>query len=95
MSTGFTVTLNGVYYFVSLYVASNTSIDVSSLSIAESVYGFYPVTVIAEATSMSNIPAIAKNYTAINNVLQEAFLQGKRFSFDVPLDTTLGGSSLL
>lgn len=80
-STGFTVTLNGVYYFVSPFVAGNTSIDASALSTAESVHGFYPVTVMDEFTSTSEIPAIVKNYTAIDDVFQEAFLQGEHFLF--------------
>lgn len=78
-SNGFTVQLNSVDYFVSPYVAGNTSIDVSALSAAESVHGFYPVTVMAESTSISDIPAIVKNYTAIDDVFQKAFLQGEHF----------------
>jgi hypothetical protein len=82
-STGFTVTLSGVYYFVSPFVAGNASVDASALSTAESVHGFYPVTVMDEFTSTSEIPAIAKNYTAIDDVFQEAFLQGERLPFSL------------
>lgn len=76
-STGFTVNLNSIYYFVSPYVAGNTSVNVSALSTAESVHGFYPVTVMDESTTISEILAVVKNYTLVDDVFQEAFLQGK------------------
>ena len=75
-STGFTVTLDSVFYYVSPYVAGNTSFNASALSTAESVHGFYPVTVMPESTRVSEIAAVVKNYTAADDVFQEAFLQG-------------------
>lgn len=91
-STGFTVSFNSIYYFVSPYVAGNTSVDVSALSTAESVHGFYPVTVMNESTTISDIPAIVKNFTAVDDVFQEAFLQGELFlcSFSGSLSQVMG-----
>lgn len=74
-STGFTVTFNSIYYYVSPYVAGNTSIDTSAISSVESVHGFYPVTVMKESTHISEIAAVVKTYAATDDVFQEAFLQ--------------------
>jgi hypothetical protein len=76
-STGFTAIFNGVYYCVSPYVAGNTSFDASVLSTTESVIGFNPVTVMPAATSLIEIPALVKNYTATDDLFQKAFSHGK------------------
>lgn len=88
-STGFTVTFNSIYYYVSPYVAGNTSIDTSAISSVESVHGFYPVTVMKESTHISEIAAVVKTYAATDDVFQEAFLQGEHFSSNIRLNLGL------
>ena len=74
-STGLTVNLDGIHYFVSPYSVGNVSVDGTSLSSAASIHGFYPVTVIQQEITTQDIPAVIQNFTKADDVFQPAFLQ--------------------
>ena len=74
-STGLTVSLNDIHYFVSPYSVGNVSVDGTYLSSAASIHGFYPVTVIQQDVTIQGIPAIIQNFTNTDDVFQSAFLQ--------------------
>ncbi|KAJ7816504.1 glutamyl-tRNA amidotransferase, partial [Mycena olivaceomarginata] len=68
VSTGLSVMFNDVYYYISPYSST-------SLSNVPSVYGFKPVTVVQEAVTLSGIPSLLSNWTAIDDVFQPAFAE--------------------
>jgi hypothetical protein len=80
ISTGFSVTFNDVYYYISPYAVGNVSVEPTVLSTASAVHGFYPVTVIQEDIGVNGISSVVKNFTSSDDVFQEAFLQGKFIS---------------
>ncbi|KEY65841.1 hypothetical protein S7711_05847 [Stachybotrys chartarum IBT 7711] len=74
VSTGASVQLNDVYYFISPYSQGRVqdgSIDIASLPQA---FGFSPVTVVAEDVETSEIAALVGNWTTQDDVWQPAFL---------------------
>ncbi|KAF8172427.1 amidase signature domain-containing protein [Mycena galopus ATCC 62051] len=76
VSTGLSVTFNEEYYFISPHSSGKLVFSPTSLSNVPSVYGFKPVTVIQEATvTLSGIPALLSNWTAIDDVFQPAFAE--------------------
>jgi hypothetical protein len=75
-SNGLSVTLNDIPYFVSPYVAGNVTVNVTALSKSTSVNGFYPITVVQDAISSSELPGLVKNFTSSDDVFQTAFTQG-------------------
>ena len=74
-SDGFSVTLDGVPYFVSPYSVGNVSAGLEMDSSAESVHGFYPVVVIQEQMSTEDISAVLSNFSQTDDVYSEAFSQ--------------------
>lgn len=74
-STGFSVTLNDVDYYVSPYPAGNVTVDVSALASTLSVHGFHPVTVVQQDVTVHELAAVVENFTATDDVFQPAFLQ--------------------
>ena len=68
ISTGFSVTFNDVYYYVSPYAVGNVSLDPTVLSTASAVHGFYPVTVIQEDIGVSGISSVVENFTSTDDV---------------------------
>ena len=75
-SNGLSVTVNGIPYFVSPYVAGNITVNVTALSESASVNGFYPITIVQETVTSSELPGLVKNFTAADDVFQTAFTQG-------------------
>jgi hypothetical protein len=74
-STGFSVTLSDIQYFVSPYAAGNVTVDVSTLASASAIHGFYPVTVIQQEVAAQDLAAVVENFTATDDVFQKAFMQ--------------------
>lgn len=80
ISTGFSVTFNDVYYYISPYAVGNVSVEPTVLSTASAVHGFYPVTVIQEDIGVNGISSVVENFKSLDDVFQEAFLQGRFIS---------------
>ncbi|KAK0379022.1 hypothetical protein CLIM01_03599 [Colletotrichum limetticola] len=74
-STGASLLLNDIYYFVSPFSQGNpsnsSSFDIKSLPRA---FGFTPVTVVAEPLPKSSLPSLFANWTSQDDVWQPAFL---------------------
>ncbi|KAK1525566.1 hypothetical protein CABS01_00655 [Colletotrichum abscissum] len=74
-STGASLLLNDVYYFVSPFSQGNpsnsSSFNIKSLPRA---FGFTPVTVVAEPLPKSSLPSLFANWTSQDDVWQPAFL---------------------
>ncbi|KAF7342185.1 Amidase 1 [Mycena venus] len=75
VSTGLSVMFNDVYYYISPYSSGELVISLTSLSSVPSVYGFKPVTVVQEAVTLSGIPSLLSNWTAIDDVFQPEFAE--------------------
>ena len=75
-STGLTVVLNNVPYYIPPYPAGRVSANASDLSTLPSVNGFYPITVLADPISANDFPALIENFSAVDDVFQSGFLQG-------------------
>jgi hypothetical protein len=77
VSTGLSVTLNDIYYFISPYASGHLPLtpSLSSLDKVPNVYGFKAVTVVQGAVARSELPALFANWTAIDDVFQPAFSQ--------------------
>lgn len=73
-STGLSVTLNDVYYFVSPFSSGKVETP-RSLSKVPDVVGFKPVTVIQDRVSQKEVSALLTNWTAIDDVFQPAFAE--------------------
>ena len=78
-STGLSVSFNGVDYYISPYTAGNITVNATALSAANSMYGFYPVTVIQQDITVQDIPGVVSNFTSSDDVFQEGFLQAVLF----------------
>ena len=74
-SAGLTVVLNDISYYVSPYAVGNVIVNSSALAGSASVNGFYPITVLADSVSSSELGSLVQNFTAADDVFQEAFLQ--------------------
>ncbi|KAH6630754.1 amidase signature domain-containing protein [Chaetomium sp. MPI-SDFR-AT-0129] len=72
-STGLTVTLNDVYYFISPYPSATLHVPKASLDKVSDVFGFKPVTVIQDRVSRADISALLTNWTSLDDVYQPAF----------------------
>jgi hypothetical protein len=72
-STGFSVTFNDIYYFVSPHSSGNITVDESVLSSTEDVHGFYPVTIVQQAISASDLDATVQNFLQSDDVYSELF----------------------
>lgn len=73
-SAGFSVSVNeDLHYFVSPFPVGNISVDASTLLAAESVHGFYPVTVIQQEIDTNSISAVLANFTEVDDVYSELF----------------------
>jgi hypothetical protein len=72
-STGLTVTLNNVYYFISPFPRGKVDAPSSLLAGVPTVVGFKPVTVIQEPVAESDIRQLLLNWTVIDDVYQPSF----------------------
>ena len=75
-SNGLSITLNEIPYYVSPYTAGNVTVNLTALSKSASVNGFYPITVVRDVISSSELPGLVKNFTLSDDVFQTAFAQG-------------------
>jgi len=80
-SNGLSITLNEIPYYVSPYAAGNVTVNLTVLSKSASVNGFYPITVVQDVISSSELPGLVKNFTLSDDVFQTAFAQGMAGSF--------------
>jgi hypothetical protein len=75
-SNGLSITLNGIPYYISPYAAGNVTVNLTALSKSVSINGFYPITVVQDAISSSELPGLMRNFTSFDDVFQTAFAQG-------------------
>ena len=76
VSNGLSVTLNEIPYYVSPYTAGNVTVEVAALSKFASVNGLYPITIVQDTVTSSELPTLMKNFTSSDDVFQTAFTQG-------------------
>ncbi len=73
-STGLSVKLNDVDYFISPFSSGKVKPPTTAaLSNVPSVVGFKPVTVIRELIAQSEVSALLSNWTTVDDVFQDAF----------------------
>ncbi|KAK5655494.1 hypothetical protein OQA88_5765 [Cercophora sp. LCS_1] len=76
-STGLSVTLDDVHYYISPFSSGSVNIPPKSFSGAPTVFGFKPVTVVNQGNvAEKQLPDILGNWTAIDDVFQSAFADG-------------------
>lgn len=75
ISTGLTVQLNDVSYYISPHTHGNISIQPQLLQNASSLYGFVPVSVLTSIVSPTELPGMFSAWAAMDDVFQPAFLQ--------------------
>lgn len=92
-STGLTVLLNDIPYYVSPYSVGNITFNSTALSGCVSINGFYPVTVLKDTVSSNDLSALFQNFTSTDDVFQAAFVQGKSGSTPSPSFDNIQGSS--
>lgn len=73
VSTGLSVSLNDVYYFVSPFPSGKVDVSRESLRSVPEVFGLKPVTVVRDAVAWSDLAELFSNWTAIDDVYQAAF----------------------
>ncbi|KAM7194932.1 Amidase signature domain containing protein [Rhypophila sp. PSN 637] len=71
-STGLSVTLQDVHYFISPFSVGKVSVEHKALNKVPGVYGFKPVTVVPDAKE-SDLPKLLSSWTSIDDVFQPAF----------------------
>ncbi|KAJ6437054.1 peptidyl-prolyl cis-trans isomerase-like 4 [Purpureocillium lavendulum] len=75
VSTGLSVTLNGVDYFMSPYSSGNVTISPTAFSTVSSVYGFKPVSVVQDSMAVTNLSTLFDSWLSADDVFQSAFAQ--------------------
>lgn len=75
LSTGLTVQLNDVSYYVSPHAQGNVSIQPQLLQNASSLYGFVPISVLTSNVSPTELHGIFSSWATTDDVFQPAFLQ--------------------
>ncbi|KXX73860.1 Amidase 1 [Madurella mycetomatis] len=73
VSTGFSVSLNGVYYFVSPFSSGKVEVPRRPLHSSPDIFGFKPVTVVQNGPESSDLAQLFRNWTAVDDVYQMAF----------------------
>lgn len=74
-STGVTVSLNGVPYFVSPYSSGKVSVDSISVAGSVSVGGLFPITILDKSIMSTDFSLLMANFTARDDVFQAGFIQ--------------------
>ncbi|RAK75680.1 glutamyl-tRNA(Gln) amidotransferase, subunit A [Aspergillus fijiensis CBS 313.89] len=75
VSTGMSVTLQDIDYFISPYAAGNVTVSSALLSNVPSVNGFAPVTVVQEdTTELSSLSSLFSTWSTKDDVFTDAFL---------------------
>lgn len=75
VSTGLTVQLNDVSYFISPHAHGKASIQPRLLQSCTSIYGFVPVSVVKNEVSPTELPRVVSSWATMDDVFQPAFLQ--------------------
>ncbi|KAG6355030.1 hypothetical protein INS49_004111 [Diaporthe citri] len=75
VSTGLTVQLNDVSYYVSSHAHGNVSIQPQLLQNTSSLYGFVPVAVLTSNVMPMELPGMLSSWATLDDVFQPAFLQ--------------------
>ncbi|EON98207.1 putative glutamyl-trna amidotransferase protein [Phaeoacremonium minimum UCRPA7] len=75
VSTGLSVTLNDVYYYISPFAAGNLTVSASNLSKLPSIYGFRPVTVVQGDVALSALPDLFSKWSTADDVFQAGFAE--------------------
>lgn len=73
-STGISVKLNDVDYYISPFSAVNVTVGLVQLKDVPSVFGFKPVTVVGTPTVKSDLAALFKNWTSTDDVFNHGFI---------------------
>ncbi|TPX07409.1 uncharacterized protein E0L32_002121 [Thyridium curvatum] len=100
VSTGLSVTLNSIDYYISPFSSGNITVAPSALSTVPKIYGFVPVTVVQDAVARSALPSLFANWTGVDDVFQSGFLgavflSGAGGSCISKRNITEGGSTLI
>ena len=74
-STGSSVSLDGISYFISPYSSGTLSLEELDLSTCASVGGLYPVTLLSDTTAESNLSVLMETFMAEDDVFQAGFMQ--------------------
>ncbi|OOF90661.1 hypothetical protein ASPCADRAFT_58797 [Aspergillus carbonarius ITEM 5010] len=74
VSTGMSVTLDNINYFISPYSAGNVTVSAAFLSGIPSANGFYPVTVVQENAEASTLSSLFSTWATKDDVFTDAFL---------------------
>ncbi|KAJ4290080.1 hypothetical protein N0V88_006586 [Collariella sp. IMI 366227] len=72
-STGLSVTLNDISYFVSPFASGRIDVPTRSLNKVPDVVGFKPVTIVQDRVSQQDISRLLTNWTSVDDVYQPAF----------------------
>ncbi len=78
-SSGSSVSLDGIPYFISPYSSGTLSLEGLDLSTSTSVGGLYPVTLLSDVTAESNISVLMETFLAEDDVFQAGFMQSTFF----------------
>lgn len=73
-STGISVKLDQVDYYISPFSSLNVSASLQDLETVPSVFGFKPVTVVGKPTATSDLNALFQNWTLTDDVFSTGFL---------------------
>lgn len=74
-SSGFSVTLNDIPYFVSPYSSGKVSLKVVDVSTCVSIAGLYPITVLSNITTADDSSLLMESFMAQDDVFQTGFMQ--------------------
>jgi hypothetical protein len=74
-SSGSSVVLNDIPYFIPPYASGKVPLDIDSLKECVSVGGLYPVTLITTSETNGNFSTLVESFAAKDDVFQSGFLQ--------------------
>jgi hypothetical protein len=74
-SSGSSVSLDGIPYFISPYSSGKLSLDEVDVSACVSVGGLYPVTLLSDVTATRNFSVLMEKFMAEDDVFQAGFMQ--------------------
>lgn len=74
-SSGSSVNLDSISYFISPYSSGKLSLDEVDVSACVSAGGLYPVTLLSNVTAESNFSVLMERFMAEDDVFQAGFMQ--------------------
>jgi hypothetical protein len=75
LSSGSSVNLDGIPYFISPYSSGKLSLEEVDVSGSLSAGGLYPITLLNNVTAMSDFNALIGSFVAEDDVFQTGFMQ--------------------